>query len=194
MAEGLRREESRMGGLQAGAVRRRRPRSIAVWQRAVLYQPAAIKVVADFAKSIDAAKFFDAGDVQANGFQIVEDDRTGDTFTETGASYMGFAASALLASGLADKPRYGIAFSGDGSFMMNPQILIDAVEHRRARHDRDLRQPPHGRDHRPAAGAIRPGLPHQRFRAGRLCAARRRGERRAGAASAASMRMHCARR
>jgi 3D-(3,5/4)-trihydroxycyclohexane-1,2-dione acylhydrolase (decyclizing) len=102
----------------------------AAWQREVLYQPAAIKVVADFAKEIDAAKFFDAGDVQANGFQIVEDDRTGDTFTESGASYMGFAASALLASGVAEKPRYGIAFSGDGSFMMNPQILIDAVEHK----------------------------------------------------------------
>ena len=92
-------------------------------------QPAAIKIVADFAKEIGAAKFFDAGDVQANGFQIVEDDRTGDTFTESGASYMGFAASALLASALADKPRYGIAFCGDGSFMMNPQILIDGVEH-----------------------------------------------------------------
>ncbi|HWV53409.1 thiamine pyrophosphate-dependent enzyme [Pseudorhodoplanes sp.] len=102
----------------------------AAWQRAVLYQPAAIKVVADFAKSIGAAKFFDAGDVQANGFQIVEDDRTGDTFTESGASYMGFAVSALLASGMADKPRYGIAFTGDGSFMMNPQVLIDAVEHK----------------------------------------------------------------
>jgi 3D-(3,5/4)-trihydroxycyclohexane-1,2-dione acylhydrolase (decyclizing) len=101
-----------------------------VWQRAVLYQPAAIKVVADFAKSIDAAKFFDAGDVQANGFQIVEDDRTGDTFTESGASYMGFAASALMASGIAQEARYGIAFSGDGSFMMNPQVLIDAVEHK----------------------------------------------------------------
>jgi 3D-(3,5/4)-trihydroxycyclohexane-1,2-dione acylhydrolase (decyclizing) len=99
------------------------------WQKPVLLQPAAIKVVADFAKEIDAAKFFDAGDVQANGFQIVEDDRTGDTFTEAGASYMGFAASALLASALADNPRYGIAFCGDGSFTMNPQILIDAVEH-----------------------------------------------------------------
>lgn len=107
-----------------------KPALDAVWQREVMYQPAAIKVVADFAKSIDAAKLFDAGDVQANGFQIVEDDRTGDTFTETGASYMGFAASALLASGLAEMPRYGIAFSGDGSFMMNPQILIDAVEHK----------------------------------------------------------------
>jgi 3D-(3,5/4)-trihydroxycyclohexane-1,2-dione acylhydrolase (decyclizing) len=100
-----------------------------VWGKPVLAQPAAIKIVADFAKEIDAAKFFDAGDVQANGFQIVEDDATFDTFTETGASYMGFAVSALLGSALADRPRYGIAFTGDGSFMMNPQVLIDAVEH-----------------------------------------------------------------
>jgi 3D-(3,5/4)-trihydroxycyclohexane-1,2-dione acylhydrolase (decyclizing) len=99
------------------------------WQKPVLTQPVAIKIVADFAKKIDAAKYFDAGDVQANGFQIVEDDRTGDTFTESGASYMGFAPSALLASALAEKPRFGVAFCGDGSFMMNPQILIDAVEH-----------------------------------------------------------------
>ncbi len=100
-----------------------------VWQRAALSQPAAIRIVADFAKEIGAAKYFDAGDVQANGFQIVEDDRTGDTFTESGASYMGFAPSALLASAIADHPRYGIAFCGDGSFMMNPQVLIDGVEH-----------------------------------------------------------------
>ena len=100
-----------------------------VWKKPVLAQPAAIKIVADFAKAAGAAKFFDAGDVQANGFQIVEDDRTGDTYTETGASFMGFAVSALLASGVADKLRYSIAFTGDGSFMMNPQILIDAVQH-----------------------------------------------------------------
>ena len=100
-----------------------------VWRQPALGQPAAIKIVADFAKRIGAAKLFDAGDVQANGFQIVEDDRTGDTYTESGASYMGFAASALLASGIADAPRYSIAFCGDGSFMMNPQILIDGVEH-----------------------------------------------------------------
>lgn len=100
-----------------------------VWQRPVLTQPAAIKIVADFAKEIGAAKFFDAGDVQANGFQIVEDDATFDTYTETGASYMGFAVSALLGAALAAKPRYSIAFTGDGSFMMNPQVLIDAVEH-----------------------------------------------------------------
>ncbi len=100
-----------------------------VWQRSVLSQPAAIKIAADFAKSAGAVKLFDAGDVQANGFQIVEDDSSGETYTESGASYMGFAVSALLASAAADKPRYGVAFTGDGSFMMNPQILIDAVEH-----------------------------------------------------------------
>ncbi|MBN9604925.1 MAG: thiamine pyrophosphate-binding protein [Afipia felis] len=105
------------------------PINDAVWQRPALAQPVAIKVVADFAKRIGAAKYFDAGNVQANGFQIVEDDKTGDTFTESGASYMGFATSALLAAAGTSSPRYGIAFTGDGSFMMNPQILIDAVEH-----------------------------------------------------------------
>jgi 3D-(3,5/4)-trihydroxycyclohexane-1,2-dione acylhydrolase (decyclizing) len=73
--------------------------------------------------------FFDAGDVQANGFQVVEDDRLGRTFTETGASYMGFAVSALLATAMASKPFYGLALSGDGSFTMNPQILIDGQQH-----------------------------------------------------------------
>jgi 3D-(3,5/4)-trihydroxycyclohexane-1,2-dione acylhydrolase (decyclizing) len=42
---------------------------------------------------------------------------------------MGFAANSLLASAAADEPRYMIAFSGDGSFIMNPQILVDAVVH-----------------------------------------------------------------
>jgi 3D-(3,5/4)-trihydroxycyclohexane-1,2-dione acylhydrolase (decyclizing) len=100
-----------------------------VWRQPVLTQPAAIKQVCDFAKRIDAIKFFDAGDVQANGFQTVEDDAPFETFTETGASYMGFATCALIANGLARAPRYGIAFTGDGSFMMNPQALISAVEH-----------------------------------------------------------------
>ncbi len=105
------------------------PMADEVWGRNVLTQPVAIKIAADHAGVLNAAKFFDAGDVQANGFQVVEDDRTGDTYTETGASYMGFSVSALLASAVADKPRYGVAFTGDGSFMMNPQILIDGVEH-----------------------------------------------------------------
>ena len=101
----------------------------AVWQRPVLSQPAALKAVCDFAKQVKAVKFFDAGDVQANGFQTVEDDHPFETFTETGASYMGFATCAVIASGMARDPRYGIAFTGDGSFMMNPQALISAVEH-----------------------------------------------------------------
>jgi 3D-(3,5/4)-trihydroxycyclohexane-1,2-dione acylhydrolase (decyclizing) len=67
--------------------------------------------------------------VQANGFQIVEDERPGQTFTETGASYMGFAVSALPATTLARQPFYGVALTGDGSFTMNPQILIDGAEH-----------------------------------------------------------------
>jgi 3D-(3,5/4)-trihydroxycyclohexane-1,2-dione acylhydrolase (decyclizing) len=102
----------------------------AVRQREVLTQPVVIKTVADFAKAKGAVKLFDAGDVQAHGFQIVEDDAPFETFTESGASYMGFAVSATLASALADSPRYPIAFTGDGSFMMNPQVLIDAVQHR----------------------------------------------------------------
>jgi len=100
-----------------------------VFAKPVLTQPTAIKAVADFAKEIGAVKLFDAGDVQANGFQIVEDDRPGETYTETGASYMGFAVSAIVAGGIAETPAYTIAFTGDGSFMMNPQVLIDAVEH-----------------------------------------------------------------
>ena len=99
------------------------------WKSDVLTQPMAIKVALDWARANDAVCFFDAGDVQANGFQIVEDEKPGRTFTETGASYMGFAASALLASAIADKPFFGMALSGDGSFTMNPQILIDGVQH-----------------------------------------------------------------
>ena len=100
-----------------------------VWGQEVLTQPAAIKIATDWARAHEVVTFFDAGDVQANGFQIVEDERLGQTFTETGASYMGFAVSALLATGLASQPFRGLALSGDGSFVMNPQILIDGVEH-----------------------------------------------------------------
>jgi 3D-(3,5/4)-trihydroxycyclohexane-1,2-dione acylhydrolase (decyclizing) len=99
------------------------------WKRKVLTQPAAIAALDRFANRIQAIKIFDAGDVQANGFQIVEDHHVGQTFTETGASYMGFAVNALLAGAAAEDSKYMIAFSGDGSFMMNPQILVDAVVH-----------------------------------------------------------------
>jgi 3D-(3,5/4)-trihydroxycyclohexane-1,2-dione acylhydrolase (decyclizing) len=98
--------------------------------RPLLTQPAAIAAVVQFAREVEAVKYFDAGDVQANGFQLIEDDRPGLTVTDTGASYMGFASGALLAGALAAQgPRaYPIAFTGDGSFMMSPQILIDAVQ------------------------------------------------------------------
>ena len=99
------------------------------WERQVLTQPAAIKTALDWADTHQAVSFFDAGDVQANGFQIAEPQRLGQIFTDGGASYMGFAASALLATALSDKPFYGLAFSGDGSFTMCPQILIDGVQH-----------------------------------------------------------------
>lgn len=100
-----------------------------VWGESVLTQPAAIKLATDWARENDVVCFFDAGDVQANGFQVVEDTRLGQTFTETGASYMGFAVSSLLATALAREPLYGLALTGDGSFTMNPQILIDGVAH-----------------------------------------------------------------
>ena len=98
-------------------------------RRDVLTQPAAIKIATDWARANGAVSFFDAGDVQANGFQVVEDEREGQTITETGASYMGFAASALMATAMTNQPFYGLAFTGDGSFTMNPQILIDGVQH-----------------------------------------------------------------
>ena len=132
-----------------------------VWGKPVLAQPAAIKIVADFAKAIDAAKFFDAGDVQANGFQIVEDDRTGDTFTETGASYMGFAPSALLALGAGRQAALRHRLLRRRLVHDEPADPDRRGRARRARHDRDLRQPPHGGDHRPAAGAIQRRVPHQ---------------------------------
>ena len=100
-----------------------------VWQRPVLTQPQAIRVADRFANGHGAIKLFDAGDVQANGFQIVEDSAPGQSVTESGASYMGFAVSALVSGAIADEGRYAIAFTGDGSFMMNPQILIDGVAH-----------------------------------------------------------------
>ena len=103
-----------------------------LWGTEVLSQPAAIKLITNIAREHDAVCFFDAGDVQANGFQVVEDDRIGRTITETGASYMGFAVSALLATAAVRDPAKqfrGVALTGDGSFTMNPQVLIDGVAH-----------------------------------------------------------------
>jgi 3D-(3,5/4)-trihydroxycyclohexane-1,2-dione acylhydrolase (decyclizing) len=100
-----------------------------VWGLEVLTQPAAIQAAASWALTNQVVSFFDAGDVQANGFQIFEPETLGQVFTDGGASYMGFAVSALLSTALAREHFYGLAFSGDGSFTMSPQILLDGVEH-----------------------------------------------------------------
>lgn len=100
-----------------------------VWGRDVLTQPSAIHAVLDEAHQAGAVCFFDAGDVQANGFQIVADEREGQTITDGGASYMGFATSAVLATAMSAEPWQAVAVIGDGSFTMNPQVLIDGVEH-----------------------------------------------------------------
>ena len=99
------------------------------WGAKVLTQPAAVKAATDWARAHDVVTFFDAGDVQANGMQICEDDTPYRTYTDTGASFMGFAVSALLSTALTKAPFYGLAVSGDGSFTMTPQILFDGVRH-----------------------------------------------------------------
>lgn len=99
------------------------------WGERVLTQPAAIKIALDWVEDKPVISFFDAGDVQANGFQVATDEVPGRTFTETGASYMGFAVSAILASAALKDSPFFLAFTGDGSFTMNPQILIDGAEH-----------------------------------------------------------------
>ena len=93
------------------------------------HSAAAIETAYRFAVEKGAARYFDAGDVQANGFQIVEDETAGLTFSDTGSSYMGLAASGLLCTAIADRPVYTFAFSGDGSFTMTPQVIFDGVEH-----------------------------------------------------------------
>lgn len=112
------------------------------FNRELITQPAALNTAITFADSIDALKIFDAGDVQANGFQLVEDEKPGKTITDTGSSYMGFATSSILAVAAASLyykthdsdnesiyNEYPITFTGDGSFLMNPQILTDAAQY-----------------------------------------------------------------
>lgn len=100
-----------------------------VWQRDVLTQPAAINEVIKAAHAAGAVTIFDAGDVQANGFQLTADDEPGRTITDGGASYMGFATSAVLATALSASRWKAVALTGDGSFTMNPQVIIDGVQH-----------------------------------------------------------------
>jgi 3D-(3,5/4)-trihydroxycyclohexane-1,2-dione acylhydrolase (decyclizing) len=95
----------------------------------VLTQPGAVRTASVWAAERGARLIFDAGDVQANGFQIVEAERVGQVYTECGASYMGFAVSALLASAAVQEPGLTLALTGDGSFFMSPQVLLDGICH-----------------------------------------------------------------
>ncbi len=99
------------------------------WGTEVLTQPAVIKAATDWARTNDTITFFDAGDVQANAMQISEDETPYQTYNDSGASFMGFAGSALLSTALSHKPKYALAITGDGSLTMTPQILFDGVRH-----------------------------------------------------------------
>lgn len=94
-----------------------------------LTQPAAIKAVDDFVNAIGGVRIFDAGDVQAHGFQIARHTRPGTFLTDTGNSCMGFGISAAFALGLVPDGRYPTAIIGDGSFLMQAQAIRDMVKH-----------------------------------------------------------------
>ena len=97
------------------------------WDQPVLSQGAALRTIEDWAARNGAFRWFDAGDVQATAFQVSRDDSPDASFTDGGASYMGFATSALLATALSDDAPYSLSVVGDGSFLMNPQALVDGV-------------------------------------------------------------------
>lgn len=99
------------------------------WEEPVLSQAAALRVIEDWATRQRAFRWFDAGDVQATAFQVSRDDSPDLSFTDGGASYMGFGTSALLATALSDNAPYSLSVVGDGSFLMNPQALVDGVVH-----------------------------------------------------------------
>lgn len=99
------------------------------WDQPVLSQAAALRIIDDWASRRGAFRWFDAGDVQATAFQVSRDDSPDESFTDGGASYMGFGTSALLATALSDDAPYSLSVVGDGSFLMNPQALVDGVVH-----------------------------------------------------------------
>jgi len=55
------------------------------------------------------------------------DPKAGDRVWMAPADRFGGIGYATVA--VAERPRYGIAFSGDGAFFMNPQVLLDGVLH-----------------------------------------------------------------
>ena len=112
--------------------------------------------------------FFDAGDVQANGFQIAVDETPGATIT----------GRRRLLHGLRDQRRAGhrtwhgavraVALTGDGSFTMNPAVLIDGVEHGATGVIVVFDNRRMGAIARPAEGPVRGDARDQRLGGGRL--------------------------
>lgn len=94
-----------------------------------LTQPAAIKAIDDYINSYEGLKIYDAGDVQAHGFQIARHLKPKTFLNETGNSCMGFAVSAAFALGLIPDGKYPTAVVGDGSFLMQAQVIRDMVKH-----------------------------------------------------------------
>ena len=99
------------------------------WGREVLSQPAALRIIEDWAHRRQVVRWFDAGEVQATAFQISRDREPNASFTDGGASYMGFGASAVMATAMDLDMSYSLSVVGDGSFIMSPQSLIDGVVH-----------------------------------------------------------------
>lgn len=94
-----------------------------------LTQPAAIRAIDDYVNAIDGIKIYDAGDVQAHGFQLARHRRPKTFLSDTGNSCMGFGLSAAFALGLAPEGGYPTAIIGDGSFLMQAQAIRDMVKH-----------------------------------------------------------------
>lgn len=95
-----------------------------------LTQPAVVKAVDDYVNTYGGIKIYDAGDVQAHGFQIARHFRPKTFLTDTGNSAMGFGISAAFALGLVEDASYPTAVIGDGSFLMQAQVIRDMVKHR----------------------------------------------------------------
>jgi len=94
-----------------------------------LTQPALIKVVDEFINQHGGIKVYDAGDVQAHGFQIARHPGPKTFISDTGNSAMGFGISAAFALGLVPDGKYPTAIIGDGSFLLQAQAVRDMVKH-----------------------------------------------------------------
>jgi 3D-(3,5/4)-trihydroxycyclohexane-1,2-dione acylhydrolase (decyclizing) len=94
-----------------------------------LTQPAVIKAIDDYVNGFQGIKIYDAGDVQAHGFQIARSVKPKTFLSDTGNSCMGFGIAAAFGLGLVRDGKYPTALIGDGSFLMQAQAIRDMVKH-----------------------------------------------------------------